>query len=374
MILLAAVGIAAAYQIFATLAALYRHRYPAGDFRPPVSILKPVRGAGEGFYQAIRSNAAQDYPEFELVFGFSDPSDPARLLIERVALEFPHRSIRTVVTRTSTPNAKVGVLMELAAQARYPTLLVADSDIRVPARYLDRVVAPLEQSGIGLVTCAYRARASSWASRFEALGVATDFGPSTMVAPFVGVDEFGLGATLVFRSRDLERIGGFRALSDYLADDYQLGRRIHSLGLKCVLSDVIVETHLGAESWRDAWAHQVRWARTIRVSRGAGYIGLPVTMASVWALVAAATGHWLAGGALLAIRLAMSVVTGYGVLGSGDALKLIWLVPFRDIFGAGVWLAGLFGNTVEWGGRTYQLMRDGRIHEHETGSRSAAAP
>ena len=170
--------------------------------------------------------------------------------------------------------------------------MISDGDIRVPVGYLERVTAPLADPRVGLVTCAYSARAETWPARFEALGVATDFGPSTMVAPFVGIDEFGLGSTLVVRARDLERIGGFAALSDYLADDYQLGRRIHALGLRCVLSDVMVETHLPGDSWGEVWRHQVRWARTIRVSRAGGYAGLPIANATVWALLAAVTGRW----------------------------------------------------------------------------------
>src|SRR5207248_7118078 len=141
------------------------------------------------------------------------------------------------------------------------------------------------------VTCLYRPIGGTFPARFEGLGVSTDFAPSTLVARLVGVDEFALGSTMSFRRADLERIGGFAAIADYIADDYQLGHRLHALGLKCVLSDVIVETHLGG-SWTEVWNHQIRWARTIRVSKFFGYIGLPVTFATFWALVAVAAGHW----------------------------------------------------------------------------------
>ena len=124
------------------------------------------------------------------------------------------------------------------------------------------------------------------------------------MARLVGVDEFAMGSTMAFRRADLDRIGGFAAIADYLADDYQLGHRLHALGLKCVLSDVIVE-RISAGSWSDIWAHQVRWARTIRVSKFAGFLGLPVTFATLWAVVAAALrtiGEIAL--ALLAIRMA----------------------------------------------------------------------
>ncbi|HEV1287956.1 MAG TPA: glycosyltransferase, partial [Bryobacteraceae bacterium] len=263
--------------------------------------------------------------------------------------EFP--KVRLIVCSTVTPNAKVGVLIDLVKQAHCDTIIVNDSDISVHADYL-RVTAPLADPRIGLVTCLYRAAGDTFAARFEALGVATDFAPSALVARLVGVDEFAMGSTLAFRRADLEKIGGFESFSDYLADDYQLGHRLHSLGLKCVLSDVVVETHLGG-NWRDVWQHQIRWARTIRVSKFWGYLGLPVTFATFWALVC---GDWRAALALLALRMAMALVAG-----KKDALRMFFLIPARDLFGVAVWIVALFGNTVVWRGRTLRLDREGRI-------------
>jgi ceramide glucosyltransferase len=239
-------------------------------------------------------------------------------------------------------------------------VLIADADIRVPRDYLRRVVAPLTEPDVGLVTCAYRASASSIAGRFEALGVSTDFAPSAFVAPFVGIDEFALGATICVRREDLDRIGGISSVGDYLADDYQIGRRIHNLGLKCVLSDVIVETHLGSPNWGDVWRHQVRWARTIRLSRSA-YAGLPITHAGTWALLAAVSGRWWLAGLLLGLRYLMAVTAGWFVVRDREVLRFWWLVPVRDWFASVVWVAGMFGRTVEWGGEKLVLDAEGRI-------------
>src|SRR5262249_17481016 len=176
----------------------------------------------------------------------------------------------------------------------------------------------------------------------------------------VGVDEFALGSTMAFRRSDLERIGGFASIGAYLADDYQLGHRIHELGLKCVLSDVIVETHLGG-NWGDVWHHQLRWARTIRVSKPLGYLGLPVTFATVWAVVAATFGHYQIAIALLAIRMAMAIVAGWFVLKSRDVISLCWAIPFRDLYNLAIWCAGSFGRTVIWRSNKLYLDHEGRI-------------
>jgi ceramide glucosyltransferase len=213
---------------------------------------------------------------------------------------------------------------------------------------------------VGLVTCLYRPEGDTFASRFEGLGVSTDFAPSALVARLVGVDEFAMGSTLAFRRTDLQKIGGFESISPYLADDYQLGHRIHGLGLKCMLSDVIVTTRLSG-GWPAVWRHQVRWARTIRVSKFGGYLGLPVTFATVWAVVAGAVGAWPAAIALLAIRMLLAIAAGWFVIRSRDVLRLFFLIPLRDLFGAAVWLAGLFGSTVEWQGKRLKLDPEGRI-------------
>jgi ceramide glucosyltransferase len=347
--------IAGAYQLFAILACLLR-RSPepkAKSRNSGVSVLKPVHGLDAGFREAIASHTTLD-GEYELLCGVTSLDDPAVAVIR----EFPR--VRILECRTKAPNGKVGVLMDLAAAARYPILVVNDADIRVEPDYLERVTAPLSDPMVGLVTCLYGVEGSTLAARFEGLGVTTDFAPSTLVARLAGVDEFALGSTLAFRRADLERMGGFAAIADYLADDYQLGHRIHALGLKCVLSEVIVSTHLGG-SWADVWRHQIRWARTIRVSKFFGYLGLPVTYATLWAAVAAALGRWEIALALLAVRMIMAIEAGWFLMRSRDVLRLWYLIPVRDLFAAAVWCAGLFGDSVVWRGQRLKLDREGRV-------------
>ncbi len=346
-------AIAAAYQILAILACVFHRRVKARKGVGPVSVLKPVHGLDVGFREAIRSHTVLQ-GDYEFLCGVSQPNGPGLAVLR----EFYR--VRVVDSDTHAANRKVGVLIDLAAAAKNPVLVVNDADIRVEPDYLTRVTAPLADPGVGLVTCLYRPVGDTFAARFEGLGVATDFAPSALVARLVGVDEFAMGSTLAFRRVDLDRIGGFAAVADYLADDYQLGHRIHALGLKCVLSDVVVETHLGG-GWRQVWAHQVRWARTIRVSRFGGYLGLPVTNATLWAVVCAIFGRFDLAVGLLGIRLVMAFAAGWRVLRSRDVLFLWWLAPVRDLFGLAVWVTGLFGHSVMWRGRRLLLDREGRI-------------
>jgi len=353
------------YCLVAIAAARWRPAGAAAATRKwePLSILKPVHGRDPRFYEAILSHAAQDYPEFEILFGVNTPTDPALHDIERLQREFPALRIQVAIIPTTAPNAKVGVLAELSRQARHAVLLVNDSDIVVEPGYLRAVTAPLADPGVGMVTCLYRAGAESWASRFEALGIATEFAPSVMVARLLGMADFALGSTMVFRTETLEQIGGFAAIANYLADDYQLGRHIAQLGARIAFAPVVVETDLGGGSWAQTWRHQLRWSRTIRVSRPSGYYGYVVTHATLWGLVALAAHQWVAGAAALSVRVLAGVWVGAGTLGDRKVLRDFWLIPLRDLFGFAVWAAGIFGDTVEWRGRELKLRPDGRISD-----------
>jgi ceramide glucosyltransferase len=354
VILAILLGVAGAYQLFALIACLIAlARKPESGAQPgPVSILKPIRGVDPALDPAIQSHLALE-GDFELLCGVRS-GDPAETLLSRWA------GATIVPCRTVKPNGKAGALIDLTAAAKHALIVVNDADIGVNTDYLRRVTAPLADPGVGLVTCLYRPEGATFASRFEGLGVSTDFAPSALVARMVGVNEFAMGSTLAFRKSDLARIGGFEAVADYLADDYQLGHRIHALGLKCVLSDVVVSTHLSG-NWSDIWHHQVRWARTIRVSKFGGYLGLPVTFGTVWAVVAVAAGWWQAALAILLLRLATAITCGWFILKSRDVPRLWLLVPLRDLFAAAVWIAGLVGSSVMWRGKRLQLDGEGRI-------------
>lgn len=355
--------VAGLYQLTALAATLLymRRRDPPATHLRPISILKPVQGLDPGFYEAIRSHASQDYAEFELLFGVADAADPAVPEIQRLQAEFPQLRIELIHCADRALNPKVSKLAELLPHARYPVILVNDSDIRVQPGYLRRIIAPLDDPEVGLVTCLYRVSASGFPARWAAMGVATDFAPSTLVAPAMGVKEFALGSTLLFRAEDLKRIGGYEAFGHYVADDYQIAKRITALGKRVHLSTEIVQTSIQESSWAGVWKHQVRWQKMIRVSRSGGYIGLPVTFATLWALLAVAAGAWTVAAALLSVRMIMALTAGLGAVRCPATARLWPLIPLRDLWGAAVWAAALFGRTVRWRGALIRLTPQGRI-------------
>lgn len=341
---------------------------PLPVFTPPVSILKPLRGTDPDLYASFRSHCLQDYPQFEIIFGVSDPQDAAVPLVERLQREFPERDIRLVVCPAVLgTNLKVSNLVQMLAAARYDYLLVNDSDIKVPHDYLRRVIAPMESPDVGLVTCMYRGLAGpSLGSRLEAIGITTEFHPGVLAArQLEGGIRFALGSTLAFSRVALRAIGGLPTLVDYLADDYELGKRIAAQGFRVLLSDVVVDTHVPQYSFVRFFEHQLRWARSTRHSRRWGYTGVVLTFAPPWALLAVigargALWSWLLLAAALVLRFAVALEVGLRVLHDRQLLRDLWLLPLRDPIALLVWIGSYTGHTVAWRGDQF-VLRDGKI-------------
>jgi ceramide glucosyltransferase len=347
------------------------HRSPRRDLfatAPPVSILKPLKGIDPQIQDSFRSYCLQDYPEYELVFGVNDPEDPAISSVEQLKREFPDRSIQLVVCPDILgPNVKVSNLEQMVRVARFEYLIVNDSDIRVEPDYVRRVVSPLANEQVGMVTCLYRGiAASTLGSHLEALGISTDFCAGVLAARTLeGGLSFGLGSTLAFRRTDLKQVGGFKAIVDFLADDYELGNRIAGLGLKVVLSDLIVETHLPYYDFGGFLSHQMRWARGVRDARLGGYIGLASTFGLMWALLnlllaGAARWSWIVLGGVLLLRTLVALIVGKSVLKDRQLVHQLWLLPLRDLIAVAIWIASFWGHTVTWRGDRFEL-RKGRL-------------
>jgi len=345
-----------------------RARAESYRFTPPVSILKPLRGADRHMLECFRSHCRQDYPEYEIIFGVSETDDPAIELVSQIKSEFPERRIELVYCAEKLgTNTKVSNLVQMLQRARYDHLVVNDSDILVESGYLRRIVAPLASTKVGLVTTLYRgADGSTTASTLEALGIETDFAAGVLAArQLEGGIHFALGSTMAFTRGAANRIGGLESLLDYLADDYELGKRISGAGYEIVLSDVVVDTFVPDYDLTGFWQHQLRWMRSVRDSRGRGYAGLLFTFGLPFAMLAvcAAPGaawSWalLAGAAIL--RIAVAWVIAVRIMNDKRIVGAFWLVPLRDVMALAIWIAGYFSNTIVWRGDEF-LLKDGKL-------------
>jgi ceramide glucosyltransferase len=375
--LLAVAGIA--YMVLALwgardyLRAVQRAR-AAQPFAAGVSLLKPLKGVDPRMYAGLQSHCRQVYPApFELVFGVHRLDDPAVQEVHRLQAEFPDLLIKLVECRERLgTSGKVSNLVQMLPHASYEYIVINDSDIFVSPTYLSGVMRYFHNAAVGMVTAPYIGRTgvggrekTVWA-KLEALGISTDFVPGVLTARKLesGI-RFGMGSTLAFTRTALANAGGLDPLVEFLADDYELGKRISKAGYQVMLCGETVETTVPPYSLRDFWDHQMRWARSTRDSRKLGYIGLGVTYTVPWALMTVvASGGALWSFTLLVLaslaRIAVALTIGVGLLRDDQVLRDLWLLPVRDLFALLFWAWSFAGDTVVWRGEEFRL-KDGRI-------------
>jgi ceramide glucosyltransferase len=333
---------------------------------PAVTILKPLCGDEYELYEQLRSFCLQDHRRVQIIFGVCDELDAALYVVYRLQHEFPYQDLSVVVESTTRgANRKVGNLINMAPHIKHDYVVIADSDIRVDRDYVERVVAPLLDSRVGIVTCAYRARprANFW-SKLGALFIDEWFIPSVWVAALTGSQSFTSGATIALRRDVLDAIGGFAQLADHLADDFQMGALVRARGLRTVLSEVVVETTVDEPTLSSLVRHQLRWLRTIRTVQPAGYafsfITFPVPVAII--------GVVLAGGAawsLVFLAIAMACRVTLHFIRSSDAwsvsLSQLWLLPIHDLLAFGLWCWSFVAPEVTWRRGRYRVERNGSL-------------
>jgi ceramide glucosyltransferase len=361
-----------AYYASAILAALRffsrERKTVLGSFMPPASVLKPVRGVDFASYENYASFCRQDYPNYEILFCVNELDDPATPLIRNLMAEFPERKIRLLSNAPQIgSNRKVNNLALLAREAKYELLVQSDGDVRVGPDYLRELAAPFERPETGVVSCFYRgvAQPNLWAE-IEALGAATDFSAGVLVAEWMEGITFALGASVATTKTWLAKIGGYEALANVLADDYEIGNRVAKAGGRVMVSREVVATMYPALTFGKFWEHQSRWARTVRLCRPASYIGLLFTHGLPWAMVGALVSQSAIGAlAILTgyLLLRLSVAWTVGVWGLQDetARRKLWLVPLRDALHFAVWVGSFFSNRITWGEAEFRLTRSGEM-------------
>lgn len=329
---------------------------------PPVSILKPLCGAEPETYQCLRSFCEQDYPRYQIVFGLTDPHDPAVSIVKRLQHEFPALDLTLSVNGIRHGNnPKVSNLINMLGCASFEHLVIADSDVEVAGNYLATLIPPLLEADVGIVTCCYRgvARHGIW-SRLGAMYINEWFIPSVRVAALTGYRSFAFGATIAIRRETLRSIGGFIAISNQLADDYRLAELTRDQGLCTVLSIVEVDTVVRERTCTDLIAHELRWRRTIRNLNPYGYafsfitLGLPTTALQL----VLARGSTAAAG-ILAVTMLARILIHLNVRREGDSAFLLALLPFRDLLYAMLWAWSFAAQSVQWRDVRFLLRRDG---------------
>jgi ceramide glucosyltransferase len=334
---------------------------------PPMSLFKPLGGINPGLEEHLEGFFRQDYPSFEILFAVERENDPALPVVRRLMARYPNLPTRLLITGQSPyANAKVFSMEKMAEVARHPIWVITDDDTSVNPEYLRAMACCFEPTKAGAVTNLYRGVAGPdfW-SKLEALGMSTEFMAGVVVAEHFEGMRFTLGPSMAVVAGCLSAVGGFAALAEYLADDFVLGQRISQTGYQVTLSRHTVNHHASSTGFVNSFVHRLRWNRSSRFSRPAGYLGQGFTYGLPWALALclAAPSCW-SGSALLcslAARGWLALELGVRLLEDKTVLRRLWLVPLQDVLSFASWLGGFLGREIVWRNGRYRLLDGGRF-------------
>ena len=334
---------------------------------PDVSILKPLKGCDAETRDCLRSWFRQDYAgRVELLLGVQSQEDAAFDMARATIAEHPGVAAQLVVCgRRLGPNGKVSTLAQLALQARHEVVCASDADMQVTADFLANVVEPLRDPDVGLVNCFYRlSNPANFAMRWEAFAVNADFWSQVLQSVALKPMDFALGAVIVTPRGRLDAIGGFEALVDYLADDYELGRRIASQRAEVALCTVVADCRTAPMDFGEVWRHQLRWGRTIRVCQPGPYFLSILGNATLWPLLLLVARHSTAVLVAAGMALAGRMIQGFLLerrMQRHGSVDSFWLAPVKDLLQIAIWAASFAGRDVVWRGERFRVGADGKL-------------
>ena len=333
----------------------------SSSFTPPVTNLKPVKGLDPDAYENFASFCRQDYPEYEILFCV-DRNDEAVPVLEKLVRDFPERKIRLLFgSGRDAVNDKVARLARLASEARYETVVISDSDVRVAPDYLRTMVAPLTSAEVGAVTCFYtHTREHTVAQHLQTVGMMSDFYAGILTARQLDGVKFALGPSIATTRTRLAGFGGYEAIENQPGDDLLVGRLIAEQGFRVELLAYSVETVADYDSMAALVHKRLRWIVVMRHMRRWGHLGLVFTQGLFWSLVAIALHPTAAVaaaylGTYAVLRMAMTWATGTWGLKQRGLWKEFALIPLWDALAFCIWLASFTRKTVRWRGANYYI-------------------
>ena len=346
---------------------------------PPLSLLKPVHGAEPLLDVNISSCIRQSYPaDYEVLLCARHFSDPAFGVVDQVMKSLPSDlQVKVRKIECGEPiwvNPKVWSLERMLQSAKYPFVVITDSDVQVGEDFLRSIASDLKDPAVGLVTCLYRGvpTGGPW-SRLEAIGMSVELTSGVLVAEMLEGMQFSLAPCMATKKTAISAIGGLVELSECYADDFVLGNKISKAGLKVVLADYVINHVVTNQAFLPSIRHQLGWMRSTRFSRPKGHIGTVLTFAMPYAILGAVSeavlGNWKLGIVLLgwgiANRIVQAILVGWGVTRDKESLKGCLIYPLRDLMGFVFWIWSYLGNGIGYRGEFYTFYDDGKIRLKE---------
>jgi ceramide glucosyltransferase len=328
---------------------------------PPISILKPLSGLDDHLFDNLESFCCQDYPKYEILCFIQDPNDPAHRVVEKVKKKFPEKEISILVERCNDGlNPKVNNMLPAYRHAQYPYILISDSNVSVDRDYLRRIIQPMQDPKIGLVTNLIRGvGAKTIGSLFENLHLNSFIlGNVCFLKKFFNIPCV-VGKSMLMRRCDLEAIGGLRAFKDVLAEDHFIGEKIRERGQEVIVSSYMISNMNEYWGLKRFLNRHLRWGKMRWKILGYKYmtelIGNPVLLSLSSLLFEGPSKR-----ALILIA-SVSLAKGVGDFYLGEKINaqlhpLAYLLsPLKDLLMGLVWFLSIANDTVVWRGNRYLI-------------------
>jgi ceramide glucosyltransferase len=335
---------------------------------PGLTLLKPLKGCDAETESCLRSWFLQKYPgPVQILLGAASADDPACAVVRALLAEFPESDARLLICAENLgANAKVSTLRQLEPHIRHPLVMISDADVRVPPDFAANITPHLADPGAGLINCFYRlAHPATPAMQWEATAINADFWTHVLQARSLKPVDFALGAVMTLPAAQLQAIGGFAALSDFLADDYQLGRQVTRQQKRIEFATVVAECWEAPMNWRQVWTHQARWARTIRVCQPMPFFLSILNNSTLWPLLWLAVARQPAALAVcigcVLFRIGTALQQQSRLMQSPIRLAYAWMPPIKDLLDVLVWAAAFGSNHIIWRGDRYRILPGGKL-------------
>lgn len=339
-------------------------------FLPPISILKPLKGLDDNLFDNLASFCTLEYPEYEIIFSLQDHNDPAYKVARKIKDKYPEKNISIIVEKCDLGlNPKVNNLIPAYSASLYDYVLISDSNIMVNRDYLKEIVKHMENSDVGLVSNVIKGvSGSTIGSIFENLHL-----NSFIIGSVCFLDRFlkmpcVIGKSMLMRKKDLEAIGGLKAVKDVLAEDYVIGERIHKMGKKVVLSNYAINNVNEYWSMRKFLNRHTRWGKLRWRLGGIKYIseliGNPVFMSLIAVLASEISRITVSFALSIALIKIMGDLYLRRIISTDSSPYVYLLSPVKDLIIGIIWFIPLLNNRIVWRGNRYIIGKDSVLSAH----------
>lgn len=328
---------------------------------PPISIIKPLKGLDDNLYDNLESFCRQDYPEYEIILSLEDYNDPAYRVAKKIEDKYPEL-VRIIIDNSQNAlNPKVKNMITAYESSKYEYFLISDSNVYVDRDYLRKTVVSMTPD-TGLVTnLIMGVSGKSLGARLENLQL-----NSFIILSVCFLDKFlrmpcSIGKSMLMRKRDFEKIGGFSAVKNLLAEDYMIGKLIHERGMKVKLSSYIIKNVNEYWSLKRFLNRHTRWAKIRWKIGGIKYftepLSNPVFLSSILPIVDNFSRFSLL--ALLGIVLTKAAIDIYvSRLIKSKIGFSSFLIPVKDLITGLIWFVPLISSRINWRGNLYTIGKD----------------